>query len=306
MHKTTLHGSVLSPLTTPCEKTQVLSLHPNLEAHDPATASLFQSAFKIKAMTGTAAVSTASGADADTANCIESAWSKLKGPLLNAATKVCGLSRNHQWKPGTWWWNEEVDKAIQEKHAQFKSYRALKKGGMTAEAQRLSFCCSYGSVHTPGMRSDQVCCKATSWKFCLLTIGRGLTVHLSGKKTKVLLGIIYLSRDQWAGHTQFKPAPKYQRFEVDILLRGSQILHWWRYECTQNGLVCTDMILMLTFSCELWLLSTGYWRPHWGLLANRGINPGGITWPWTTGTLPVFQHSETNIVIKNVVFKYVP
>ena len=114
------------------------------------------------------------------------------------------------------------------------------------------------------------------------------------------------SRDQWAAHTQFKPAPKYQRFKVDILLRGSQILHWWWYECTQNGLVCTDMILMLTFSCELWLLSTGYWRPRRGLLANRGINPGGITWPWTTGTLPVFQHSETNIVIKNVVFKYVP
>ena len=117
---------------------------------------------------------------------------------------------------------------------------------------------------------------------------------------------ICASRDQWAAHTQFKPAPKYQRFKVDILLRGSQILHWWWYECTQNGLVCTDMILMLTFSCELWLLSTGYWRPRRGLLANRGINPGGITWPWTTGTLPVFQHSETNIVIKNVVFKYVP
>ena len=115
-----------------------------------------------------------------------------------------------------------------------------------------------------------------------------------------------MSRDQWAAHTRFKPAPKYQRFKVDILPRGSQILHWWWYECTLNGLVCTDMILMLTFSCELWLLSTGYWSPRRGLLANRGINPGGITWPWTTGTLPVFQHSETNIVIKNVVFKYVP
>ena len=37
-----------------------------------------------------AAVATASGADADTANHVESAWSKLKGPLLDAATKVCG------------------------------------------------------------------------------------------------------------------------------------------------------------------------------------------------------------------------
>ena len=59
----------------------------------------------------------------------------VKGPLLDAATEVYGLPKNHQWKPETWWWNEEVDKAIQEKHARFKVYSALKKGGMTAEAK---------------------------------------------------------------------------------------------------------------------------------------------------------------------------
>ena len=81
-----------------------------------------------------AAVATASGAD--TANHVESAWSKLNGPLLDAATEVCGISKNHQWKPKSWWWNEEVYKAIQEKHARFKVYSALKKGSMTAEAKK--------------------------------------------------------------------------------------------------------------------------------------------------------------------------
>ena len=60
--------------------------------------------------TAAAAVATASGGDADTVNRIESAWSKLKGPLLDTATKVCGLSKNHQWKSETWWWNEEVNR----------------------------------------------------------------------------------------------------------------------------------------------------------------------------------------------------
>ena len=35
---------------------------------------------------------------------------KLKGPLLDAATEVCGLFENQQWKPETWCWNEEVAK----------------------------------------------------------------------------------------------------------------------------------------------------------------------------------------------------
>ena len=87
-------------------------------------------------MTAAAAVATDSDADADTANCVESVWSKLKGPLLDAATKVCGLSNNHQWKPETLWGNEEVDKAIQENRARYKVYSALKTGGMTPAAKR--------------------------------------------------------------------------------------------------------------------------------------------------------------------------
>ena len=88
-------------------------------------------------MTAAAAVATTSGADADTANCVESVWSNLKGPLLDAATRVCGLTKNHLWETETWWWNEEVGKAIQEKGARFNGYSVLKKGGMTEDAEEV-------------------------------------------------------------------------------------------------------------------------------------------------------------------------
>ena len=110
-----------------------LTLHLSLEAQGP---SQFQSAFKVKTMIAAAAVASAAGADVDSVNCVVLAWSKLNGPLLDAVTEVCGLSKNHQWKSETWWWNEEVNKAIQKKRARFKAYSALKKGGMTAEAKR--------------------------------------------------------------------------------------------------------------------------------------------------------------------------
>ena len=63
-------------------------------------------------MTAVAAVASAAGADAETANHVESAWSKLKGLLLNAAMEVCGLSKNHQWESETWWWNEQVNEFL--------------------------------------------------------------------------------------------------------------------------------------------------------------------------------------------------
>ena len=112
MRQAALHGSVriLHP-HTPCEETQFSPRIWTWKLRDPATASLFQSAFKVKMMTAEAAVATASGADSDPANQVESPWSRLKGPLLDVATEVCGLSKNRRWKPETWWWNEEVGEA---------------------------------------------------------------------------------------------------------------------------------------------------------------------------------------------------
>ena len=50
-------------------------------------------------MTASAASATNAGVAADTANLIETVWSKLKDAPLDAATEICGLSKNHQW---TW------------------------------------------------------------------------------------------------------------------------------------------------------------------------------------------------------------
>ena len=102
---------------------------------DPTTASEFQLAFELKVTTDRAATATAAGVAADTANCVETIWSKLKDPLLDAATEVCVLSKNHQWRPEAWWWNEHVDEPIQENHAWIKAYKALKKGGKMAKAE---------------------------------------------------------------------------------------------------------------------------------------------------------------------------
>ena len=72
---------------------QVLTSHLHLQA----TTSLFQSAFKVKAMIAVAAVATDAGATADIANRVEANWSKLKDPLLDAAIGIFSPSKDHQW-----------------------------------------------------------------------------------------------------------------------------------------------------------------------------------------------------------------
>ena len=71
----------------------------------------------------------AAGVIADTEISIETVWSKLNDLLFDAVTKVYGLSKKHQWGPETWWSNEHVDEVIQEKQAQFKTYKALHEEG---------------------------------------------------------------------------------------------------------------------------------------------------------------------------------
>ena len=102
---------------------------------DSATASQFHDIFK-KKVAAASVVDTAStnSNNVDTpAGLVESAWSKLKGPLLEAATEVCGFTKKHQWRPETWWWNERVEEAVNEKRARYKIYNTLKKQGKTAE-----------------------------------------------------------------------------------------------------------------------------------------------------------------------------
>ena len=93
---------------------------------DPAVASRFQKVFQDKVITATNT----------SLDCpVEDAWSRLKDPILETAKEVCGLSKNHQWKPETWWWDERVEDAIAEKRARYKTYKALAKAGKHDEAK---------------------------------------------------------------------------------------------------------------------------------------------------------------------------
>ena len=64
---------------------------------------------------------------------IEAKWDRLKTPLLEAASETCGYSTRHRWRRQTWWWNEQVDAAIESKKALFKSYVSLRMRGNTPE-----------------------------------------------------------------------------------------------------------------------------------------------------------------------------
>ena len=89
---------------------------------DPTVASQFQEILKLKV-----AAQSEQPADGDQ---VEQLWKKLKDPMLEAAKESCGMSKNHQWKPETWWWNERVTEAVETKRSRFKAFNALKKQGL--------------------------------------------------------------------------------------------------------------------------------------------------------------------------------
>ena len=102
-HKTP-NGSVWLHCTHPtCEETSSSCLPSHLKNRDAATAIQFTLPFKFKVTTAVAAATTAAGFTADTANRVETIWSKLKDPLLDGATDVCALAKNHHWRSETWW-----------------------------------------------------------------------------------------------------------------------------------------------------------------------------------------------------------
>ena len=77
----------------------------------------------------------AAGAAGDNTYHVGSAWSKLMGHLLDGATEVCSLAKNHLRKPGTWWQIEQVDDAVQDRWAWFKIFNSQKKWSKVAETQ---------------------------------------------------------------------------------------------------------------------------------------------------------------------------
>ena len=93
---------------------------------DPAVSKDFHDTFKDKV----AALTPVESADD-----VEDVWSKLKTPLLETASAVCGLSKKHQWKRETWWWDDKVEEAVKKKRECFKRHIALAKAGQTRETE---------------------------------------------------------------------------------------------------------------------------------------------------------------------------
>ena len=87
---------------------------------DPAVISRYHDVFKTKA---------ANVVSSQVDNPVETSWSNFKTPLLEATKETCGLSKAHRWKKETWWWNEQVDSAIESKRAQFSTYMSLREQG---------------------------------------------------------------------------------------------------------------------------------------------------------------------------------
>ena len=50
-------------------------------------------------------------------------WGSFKVCLTSAAEHVCGMSRKHNWRRETWWWNDEVEAVIKKKRRAFKVWK---------------------------------------------------------------------------------------------------------------------------------------------------------------------------------------
>ena len=55
----------------------------------------------------------------------QNAWLKYKSSVLKAAEKVCGMGKGMPQHGETWWWNQDVQKAISEKRKSFQRWKQL-------------------------------------------------------------------------------------------------------------------------------------------------------------------------------------
>ena len=65
-------------------------------------------------------------------------WTSLKDKLLQATKQVCGVSSNHPWRKQTWWWNNQVEEAVREKHRCFRLWKAGGSRAAYSTAKRTS------------------------------------------------------------------------------------------------------------------------------------------------------------------------
>ena len=57
---------------------------------------------------------------------VEGVWNGLKSCLLGAAEDVCGRTKGQSRHRETWWWNDEVAKAVDEKRSLYRVWRKRK------------------------------------------------------------------------------------------------------------------------------------------------------------------------------------
>ena len=57
---------------------------------------------------------------------VDGKWERMRDILLTTAQDVCGISRQPPRHKETWWWNEEVAKAVKNKREMFKNWQKNK------------------------------------------------------------------------------------------------------------------------------------------------------------------------------------
>ena len=119
---------------TPCLKVWKLK--------DPQTSNHFQEVFNLHVSTSAGVVDGAT----------EDIWYNMKTGLLKTTEKVCGTTRPHSWRQKTWWWNEQVEKAIA---AKLKAFKAWKTGKGTRASYDAAKCNARHAVHHTRQEADK-------------------------------------------------------------------------------------------------------------------------------------------------------
>ena len=83
-------------------------------------------------------------------------WTSLKDKLLQATKQVCGVSSNHPWRKQTWWWNNQVEKAVREKRRCFKLWKARGSRAAYNTAKRTTKRTSNRVVHQAKSEAEKV------------------------------------------------------------------------------------------------------------------------------------------------------
>ena len=164
---------------------------------DPQTSNHFQEVFNLH-------VSTSAGiADGAT----EDIWNNIKTGLLKTTEVVCGTTRPHCWHLETWWWNEQVEKAIAAKRTAFKAWKAGKgtRASYHAVNEMPDMQCTM-LVKKPTRRSTRILTPSLQESTALLTSLEENTDVVGDKPVKNDAGEMSMSEDSkqkaWLEHYQ--------------------------------------------------------------------------------------------------------